>query len=241
MIVCVPSKGRPSTKVDEVFSGCDVYFFVEPQDYNTYNKENIVNIGENNKGIAYARNFINAWAVKNNHDVIIVCDDDITQLGYASNGKCKAVKELSKFKSSHDVFKRSQFVMAGFNMRQFAWSETKNYKVNNGKVEGMIMIKPKMTPWKYKENTKEDRDFLMQCLDNKRNFITFCKLFYNTPAVGSNDGGLHDEYTAKKDSAWAKNLKLSWGKYAKIINQYGRTDCKLDYKQKAIDMGLTVK
>ena len=80
----------------------------------------------------------------------------------------------------------------------------------------------------------------MQCLDNLMSFVFFGKVFYNTQAIGTGKGGLHDLYDQNIDAKWAFKLKSDWIGYTKIVRQYGRVDCKVDYKQKAIDMGLKV-
>ena len=59
MIVCIPSRKRPDTKTWKLFAdaGYEVYHFLEPQDFTDYDVPNKINIGENNKGLMYVRNF----------------------------------------------------------------------------------------------------------------------------------------------------------------------------------------
>ena len=83
MICYIPSKGRPKTKTYKLFeeAGIKVYHFLEPQDYGKYNVPNKVELGENDKGITYVRNFMLDFAEKNNEEWVIFCDDDVTSFG----------------------------------------------------------------------------------------------------------------------------------------------------------------
>ena len=65
--VCVPSKGRPNTLIHKKFFNTDkfeVYFFVEPADYDKYDVENKVNIEATDRGVSFVRNYILDWAQK---------------------------------------------------------------------------------------------------------------------------------------------------------------------------------
>lgn len=243
MIVMIPTKARPATQTYKLLeaSGFMVYHFIEPQDVKDYKVPNIVDIGADNKGISFVRNYMLNWARSNGHTHAIICDDDFDHFGTVKDKKSVREPNADALIKPFKVFCSSSFALAGINQRQFAWSETKPYKVNNGKMNGCIFINLKKTLWNYKDNTKEDLDFAMQCLDNSHSFIYFCKTFYNTPAIGSNSGGLHDLYSNNADSSWARNLNLAWPKYSKIIKQYGRIDCRVDFKSLAKDKGLDVK
>jgi hypothetical protein len=240
MIACIPSKGRPSTSTYKILEsvGFTVYHFLEPQEINSYNVPNKINILKNDMGITYVRNYITKWCKKNNHDVVLFCDDDINRFGKARNRR--AVNEDNAIAEIYRYFEKTDFVLGGINQRQFAWSETKNYKINNGKLNGCYLVNTSKVTWEYRENTKEDRDYLAQCISSKKNFIFFPKVFFNTPAIGTNKGGLHDDYARKKDTEWAYNLCKQYPKYTKILRHYGRVDVKIDYKSMAKDMGLKV-
>lgn len=242
MIVCIPTKGRPNTATYKLFeaSGVEFYHFVEPQELSAYDVPNKIDIGANDKGVTYVRNFITNWARANGHRYISAVDDDITEFGRAKNNKAVKWPNADALLQVFDFFERGYWAVGGINQRQFAWSEKKNYRINNGKVNGVNMLDTKRCTWDYAQIGKEDRDHLMQCLDNRENFIYFPKTFYTCPPVGTNAGGLHEYYASGKDEAAAHELCQRWGKYAKIVNQFGRVDVRLDYKQKALDMGLKV-
>lgn len=242
MIVLIPTKGRAKTSTYKLLeeSGFTVYHFIEPHEIGSYDVPNKVNILEDNRGITYVRNFMIEWAKAKKHETVLICDDDINSFGIAKNKRSTNLPNAEALIKPYAVFSKSSFALAGVNQRQFAWSETKPYRVNSGKVNGCVFVNLSKISWKYRDNTKEDIDFAMQCLSNRQSFIFFCRVFYNTPAIGTNKGGLHDEYANKNDSIWAKQLHLDWVNYSKIIEQYGRVDCRVDFKKLAKEMGLNV-
>lgn len=242
MIICIPTLKRPHTKTYKLFqdSGFEVFHFIEPQEITKYDVPNKIDIGLSGKGISFVRNFINDWATRNGHKFICVCDDDVNHFGKAINKKAVKMNGADALKPIFNLFESSNFALAGINQRQFAWSQTKSYRVNTGKMEVVQIINTEKAKWKFCEQGKEDRDYLMQCLDNKYNFVFFPKVFHSSPKIGSNVGGLHDYYQTKKDTESAIFLARKWPKYAKIIKQYGRVDCKLNYAQMAKDKGLKV-
>ena len=88
MIVCIPSKGRPTTKTYKLFEavGIKVFHFIEPQEIEQYNVPNKISIEKNNGGIGYVRNFMLKYVKENNYEWVIICDDDVTSFG-VYNGK----------------------------------------------------------------------------------------------------------------------------------------------------------
>tara|TARA_R110000737_G_scaffold315862_1_gene325991 strand:+ start:579 stop:1310 length:732 start_codon:yes stop_codon:yes gene_type:complete len=242
VIALIPTKGRPETSTYKLLeaSGFTVYHFVEPQELSDYDVPNKINIEQNNQGISYVRNFMLSFARKQALKHVLILDDDINAFGTAKSGKSVKQPNADALLKPMNIFMKSEFAIGGFNLRQFAWSEKKPYRVNTGKAEGCILCSIDRIKWDYESDTKEDRDFMMRCLDNRESFVYFCKTFYNTPAIGSNKGGLNDFYQAKRDAVWAQKVAKAWPEYSTLIKQYGRTDVKLDYKKKAHDMGLKV-
>lgn len=244
MIICIPSLGRPKTKTHLLFeqSGHTVYHFLEPQEISEYDVENKVSIEASGKGIVYVRNFIKRWAKHNGHDYICVCDDDVNHFGKAIQKKSVKLPGADVLQEVFVKFQQSGVAVGGINQRQYAWSETKSYKINRGKVEQLCLLNLSKVSWDYDEYCagKEDKDFVMQCIENKRNFVFFPKVFLSSPVIGSNNGGLNWFYSQKKDGEAACRLASKWPKYSKIIKQQGRVDCRLNYEAYAKDQGLKV-
>lgn len=234
MIAYIPTKSRYNTKTYKLFEDVGIPFihFIEPLQYDDYEIPNKVNIGANNQGIAYVRNFMLNYAKQNNHDWIIMCDDDVTDFGYAKDNKC-ITHNASLWKEVYDKAKKLPFNLYGLNYRQHAWHEKHEYRINTTFVEVCVLINVKSINWQYRSeyNMKEDRDFVLQSIKYGNGCVKFLKLFYNCPGVGKNSGGLQDEYKNKKDAISSKKMVAEWHPFAKLIEKDGRLDVKIDLKE----------
>lgn len=243
MICCIPTKSRPSTKTYQLFEkvGIPVYHFIEPLQMNDYAIPNKVSIKQNNQGIAYVRNFILQWAKQNNHEWIIMCDDDVTDFGVAVNNKC-VTKDASIWLDLKSKAEKLPFEIYGLNYRQHAWHETKSYSINKSFVEVCVLVNVPKIRWEYRKeyNLKEDRDFVLQTIKNGNGVVKFHKHFYNTPAVGGK-GGLYDEYKAKKDEESAKKMCYEWSPFITLKQRGGRIDINTDIKGLAFHYKKIVK
>ena len=242
MICCIPSKGRPETKTYKLFEQANIktFHFIEPQEISSYKVPNIVDIGENDQGVSYARNFILDWAVTNNQKWIIVCDDDMDSFGFYDGKNHK--ENASIWHKIFEKVKDLPFELIGINKRMHAWHEKTSFSVNRKFSEGCVLQNSSKISWRYKNNTKEDRDFLLQTIKNGHGTIRFNKYFFSTPVVGTNKGGLNEEYSSKRDTEWAVKIVEDWHPYAKLIKtKTGRVDAKIDIKKFAADHGKIVK
>ena len=93
-----------------------------------------------------------------------------------------------------------------------------------------MLVNVKKIDWTYTENTKEDRDFQLQTIKNGNGALKFNHYFFACPNVGSNSGGLQEQYQSKKDKDWAINLTKAWHPFTKLVSKKGRIDCKVDIK-----------
>lgn len=241
MICCIPSKGRPNTKTHKLFqsAGIEVFHFVEPQEYADYKVPFAVDIQQSNQGVSYVRNFILDWATENNHEWIIICDDDVDHFGYYKNGNFKT--DASVWVEIIEKAKKLPFEVVGINYRQHAWHEKKSVAINKKFAEVCAAFNVKKISWRYKPDTKEDRDFALQTIKNGSGVLVFCKYFFNAPNVGSNSGGLHDLYKSKRDALWAKKMVQDWHPFAKLTKKADRVDASVDIKGFAKSCGKVVK
>lgn len=241
MICYIPTKGRPKTKTYKLFEdvGIEVLHFVEPQDYDSYKVPNKINIQENDKGITYVRNYMLNHARENNHDWIIICDDDVRAFG-VYNGKT-VTKDASIWKDIKSIAEKLPFELIGINYTQHAWHEKTSYSVNRKFAEVCVLMNVSKIDWNYTDNTKEDRDFQLQTIKNGHGVLRFNHYWFSCPDVGTNKGGLHDLYKAKKDKLWAENLVKKWHPYAKLVRKKDRIDAKIDIKGYALSLNKTVK
>tara|TARA_R110000744_G_scaffold315533_1_gene422397 strand:+ start:392 stop:1117 length:726 start_codon:yes stop_codon:yes gene_type:complete len=241
MIVCIPSKGRTNTKTHELFesAGYDVYHFVEPHEYDQYNVKNKINIQKSNQGITYVRNFMLDWCLEKGVESCWFSDDDIQGFGIY-NGKT-VKKDANILKDIEKVAEKLPFEIYGMNYVQYAWTEKKNYSINSKWCEVCVLMKVSKIKWRYRENTKEDRDFQMQTIQNGNGVLRFNRLWFSCPSIGANAGGLHEWYAEGNDAEAAKKMSLQWNPWIKAVNKKGRLDVKADIKGFAKSCGRDVR
>ena len=243
MIVCIPTKGRPKTKTYKLFEhvGIKVFHFVEPQELDFYDVPNKLSIEKNNMGIGYVRNFVLDWAKKNNEKWIIVCDDDVTSFGIY-NGKT-VKKNASIWNEIYNKVKDLPFELVGINYTQHAWHEKTKYSINKKFAEVCVLMNVSKIKWNYRPefNLKEDRDFALQTIQKGNGILRFNHYWFSCPDVGSNKGGLQDEYKAKKDEASAKKMCQEWYPFITLKRKGERIDMKTDIKGLALNYKRQVK
>jgi hypothetical protein len=232
MICFIPTKGRTSTKTYKLFeqAGIEVFHFIEPQEIDKYNVPNKVSIEENNKGIAYVRNFMLQHAKKNNFEWVIFCDDDVSSFGIY-NGKT-VKKDASIWFEILEKAKKLPFEIIGINYTQHAWHEKTTYSINKKFAEVCVLINANKIHWSYRPefNLKEDRDFALQTIKNGNGVLRFNKYWFSCPDVGSNAGGLQDLYKQKKDEESAKKMCYEWSPFVTLQRKGERVDMKTDIK-----------
>lgn len=241
MIVCIPTKGRPKTQTYKIFeeAGYKVFHFIEPQEWNLYDVPNKVNIIKNNQGLAYVRNFIVDWAKENSHDWVWISDDDISGFGYYNGKTVKTGAEI--LKKIEDKAFQLPFELVGMNYCQYAWTEKQEYSINSKWVDCCVLLNCSKIHWKFRGQIKVDRDFELQTIQNGHGALRFNKIWFNCPPVGTNKGGLHEIYAAKKDHDGAKTMVFRWAPWAKLFDKNGRLDVKVDIKAFAKSCGRKVK
>lgn len=242
MICCIPTKGRPATKTHRLFeaAGIPCYHFVEPQELALYGSlKSVVSVEQNDMGVSFVRNKILDWANERGHEWIIICDDDVTSFGYydGKNHTCDA----AIWHKLMEKAKKLPFEVVGINYRQHAWHEKTQYSINKKFAEVCAAFNVGKIFWRYKSDTKEDRDFAMQTIQNGNGILRFNKYFFNAPEVGTNVGGLHELYKSKRDAVWAKKIVADWHPHAEIVTKAGRVDAKINLADFAKKVGKVVK
>lgn len=244
MICCIASKGRPNTKTHKIFEEANIktFHFVEPQELDSYNSiPNIVDIERNDSGLAYVRNFIMEWSVANGHEWIIMCDDDVTKFGFYDVKNHKVGAEI--WHGILEKIKGFKFEIAGINFRQHAWHEKKKISINTKSADVCVLLNIRALKWRFDESfkMKADRDFLLQTIKNGYGVIKFNKYFHESPDVGTNNGGLNNDYASERDTESALMFVKKWHPYAKLTKRGGRVDAKINYKGFAKAHGKVVR
>jgi hypothetical protein len=243
MICFIPTKGRINTITYKLFQDVGIEFkhFIEPQEIEKYNVPNKVSILENDKGIGYVRNFMLNYARQNNHDWIIMCDDDVRHFGVYEGKTIK--KDASVWFGILQKAKKLPFELIGINYRGHSWHDKTSYSINKKFVEVCVLINVSKISWNYRPefNLKEDRDFALQTIKNGNGILRFNHIFFETPNVGTNKGGLQNEYKLKKDEESAKKMCYEWYPFVNLKNKGKRIDMKTDIKALSTYYKKTVK
>lgn len=231
MICYIPTKNRPHTTTYRLFEdvGIKVIHFIEPQEISSYKVENKINIGENDRGMTFVRNYMLQYAKDNNHKWVIMCDDDINQFGKVINSKCQKT-DASIWHEILEKSKKLPFAAFGISYRPFAWSEKKPYSINSKLFASAMLLNTEKISWKYEDGMKEDWKMLISCVIRTSGIIKFNKLFFNAPAMGTNQGGLEKEYKDKKDQAELLVMMRKYGEYAKVVKVKRGKEIRIDIK-----------
>ena len=242
MICFIPTKGRVTTKTYKLFeeAGVEVKHFIEPKEFDLYKVPNKINIEKNNQGISYVRNFMLQYAKENNHQWIIMCDDDINSFYEYKNGKNIKIGAdlwINIFKKANQL----PFELYGINNKQLIWTAKQDYVINKASVEACILMNVNKIDWDYSKDTKEDKDFALKTIKEGNGIVKFLKIGFSTPTVGSNKGGLHEKYKQKQDYKWAEKMTKKWHPYTKLYKTNKKVDVKINYKAFAKSLNKTIK
>lgn len=239
--IYIASKGRAKTcstarmLVDE---GTPFYLVVEPQDAEAYQNEfhssTIIVLPENNKGITYARNQILDFAFGGPSHWFWMLDDDIKYFhlvqGDKKTKKCSALMAL---KTAEKVLCGIENLAVGaLEYQQYAWAAKKEMAMNSY-CDVAVLINIEMTSRiHYREDCKEDRDFVLQCLSMGYQSARSTWTAFSVPKNGSNKGGLHDAYKSGLEKHWSSRMVKLWpGICEHITKNDGRPDVKIHWKR----------
>lgn len=237
--IFIASKGRAnnSSIIKElILDGANLYLFIEPQEVKEYKIAypiNIIDIGKNNMGLPFVRQYMLNYAIENNIDLYWNLDDDI-KLYEVIEGKCvhrdyKILHEAEKFFSND-----TSVAQAGLEYRQFAWSATKPFAYNSY-CDCVVAIKPKLCKDLIFDNNvllKLDRDFSIQVIKAGYKTIKINKYCFSSPENGSNEGGLFDVYKSNVEAINSLNMEKKWGQdiCVAFTKPNGRKDVKINWK-----------
>ncbi len=238
MICYIPSKGRPKTQTYKLFqsAGIEVLHFIEPSEIELYDVPGTkVDIGENDQGIAYVRNFMLSYAKRNGHIHVIVCDDDVTSFGKYIDGK-KIKTDASIWLEIFEQVRDLPYELVGINYVQYAWGKQKDLSINTKFAEVCVLMNTQKIDWHYREefNTKEDRDFCMQAISFGHGVLKFNRYFFSCPSVGTNRGGLQNLYKEQRDTIATLKMCEKWDPFLTTKRKGNRLDLKANLKGLAL-------
>jgi hypothetical protein len=88
---------------------------------------------------------------------------------------------------------------------------------------------------------KEDRDFAMQGIQKGNGVLRFNKIGISSPVIGTNAGGLQEDYKLKRDELNARKMVNEWFPFCKLESKDGRVDFKADLKALAQHYKKTIR
>tara|TARA_R110000824_G_scaffold14060_1_gene60386 strand:- start:650 stop:1375 length:726 start_codon:yes stop_codon:yes gene_type:complete len=241
MVCFIPTKGRLNTKTYKLFeeAGIEVKHFIEPNEFDLYDVPNKINIEKDNQGISYVRNFMLNYARDKNHEWVLFCDDDVKSFG-VYNGKT-VKKTAGIWNDILEKAKKLPFELIGINYTQHAWHEKTSYSINKKYVEVCVLMNIKKIQWNYVTGMKQDRQFCFETIRNGYGVLKFNHFWFSCPDVGTNKGGLYNEYKNKDDEKAAERLVKSYYPYAKLVRKKERIEAKLDLKGFAKSLNKIIK
>lgn len=234
--IFIPSKLRAG-KSKTIPQLKEAIIVVEPQEYEVYRaeyKNKIIQLPENNKGIIYARNFIKKYCEQKGLQSYWQIDDDISYTYLRQGTKLIRKDMLDCILESQKIFEANNITLGSLEYRQYAWSATKELIKNSFCDSFVFMDLTKTSSIYYRENTKEDRDFAMQVIDNNLNTARTTLYSFSAPANGSNEGGLKEIFYDVEDAELktVQNMVKIWGENIckHIVKKDGRNDLKIYWK-----------
>lgn len=239
--IFIATKGRPNncTTMEKLLEeNCSrVVLVVEPQDFDSYEKvfgsSRLMRLPKDNQGVTFARNFILAKASEMGCDWFWMMDDDIKSMHITENSKIVKKSFLEVIARAESVITETHGVALGaMEYGQYAWSAKKE-RVFNSYCDVAVLINVEKTRHLlYRDNCKEDRDFVLQCLASGYDVVRSSMTSFSCPKNGSNKGGLHDAYAKGLENHWSKRMIDLWPGICEMkIKKDGRPDVKIHWKK----------
>lgn len=235
--IYVPSRGRAGTskflaRVREERLATTIV--VEPREAAVYREAYpglaVVVLPENDRGLTFSRNFLLEEARRQAHPWIWQIDDDVS--GFlrfeGTKGEKVSAKEALAGAQVHGV---TGISMVALEYQQFAWSAGARVK-ENGYCDVVVGLRPRI-PFSYRDvPLKEDRDFAMQVVSKGYETRRVTRFAFAAPGVGSNPGGLHEQYAVGKDVVGARRLVELWPWCSEVVvKNGGRVDAKIHWRR----------
>lgn len=234
----IPSKGRPRSRTHRLFlaAGIDTHYVVEPQDASAYCAQGlpVLLLPENDRGLAFSRNWIVQHAQSEGVELAFMCDDDVLRFSAVINGRVTLKSEdvsTPVLRTLLDLLQKHSRAIVGLSYPQVAWSAKMPVNVNAGWVDVCIAFRPREIRAVYNAEMelKEDRDWQLQNIAHGLRLIRYNHGCFAAPSVGSNAGGLYARYLNGDDERAAVRMVQKWHPYLRLKRAYNRVDIAADW------------
>ena len=236
------SKGRAGkTSTDKLLEEIpvDYAFVVEPQEAEEYARNlrphgSIIVLPEGGRGLPYSRERTKEAATGGGQEFFAVLDDDIKGFAEVKDGKTTKASPAVLL-AGMEYFKTSGLALMSFEYQQYAWSQ-KGIVSTEKACDCCVFFNTKRTRDVHFDETmrlKGDREYCLQLAMRGQRFGRMNRYAISVPSLGTNIGGLHDEYRRKEDERYAVKLYKRYGpKVCKLVRKKdGRIDVKIDFKK----------
>lgn len=237
-VIAIPSKDRPdiiSERTLKLIGDLDnIYIFIEPQDYDKYkhlnNNINIIELPENNRGIAYSRYYIQEY-FRNKIRYIWQLDDDLEQFavrkGLTSGGHPKLVLIKNEnitvgqiFEEVLKIMKEKKYIQMTISYRPTNWYYNgliKELVMANGVVlnDNQQMLENNIL-YDLEIDLYEDVDLSAQLLQKRFKNACFYKYAFCTK-MAHYKGGCNIYRTKEGLDKVYKHLKKKYGNFVRPI------------------------
>ena len=224
--VFIPSKGREkSCYTANILAqeGVPFTIVVEPQDAAKYTAHhgpnaNIAMMPENNKGIAYARNWCKQLAIRDGHQKYWCIDDNIKAFRRRADGQNRrVVAKIALGEIEHFVDSYQNIGIASLTHSVFAWTRKEDIGLNQQPYSCML-LRSDIDIW-YRENIIEDTDYAMQLLNHPGMWCTviFYKLLMDKATSATMKGGNTEiSHSGMGREQRSRMLMEMWPKWFKL-------------------------
>lgn len=211
LLIAVPSKGRADKIIKHTMrwlprTGFDVRVFVEPQEFDKYAErlehgnydnrvhfppEALINIGENDKGLSFVKEYIKQYAIDNGYELVFKMDDDV--LRFNARGKNKPDDEMvMDFAGMVGVCRKTMgeypdVGAIGFPYRNELF-EPKRWASINTRLQTCYIIRTELLQSGF--NTTEDFAQYVYIRSQNKTTLRYGLLGIDCADVGKNKGGL---------------------------------------------------
>lgn len=227
--VYIPSKGRAKIGMTAslcISAGVPCSLVVEPQDREAYagvfGEQQLIVLPENNRGIAFVRNFIKDFSRERDEAYHWQIDDNIKAFmvrEYGKNLKRSADQVLPLVEEM--VSRYSNIGIAGLTQTTFAWSAKSPVSINRQAYSCVLVNN--VTRFRWRPDTCEDTDYSMQIL-----VFGGCTMIFNTflidkmPSETLRGGNTEISYKDGGRERRVKNLLKAWPGAFTAGERYGK-------------------
>jgi hypothetical protein len=209
--IFVPSKGRAGKSTTARLleeAGVKFYMVVEPQEASAYNAwyDRVLTLPENDKGIAFSRNWILDWAQVHYHQYAWQLDDDLKSLMHRSHSGSPKVDVAVGLGYLEDVI-RPYWNIGGACFRNAAFAYTfldKPSVTLNSMVYGFELLRTDACRFR-----ETDMDYSLQLLTEGWVTVTSNRIVQTTPAQ-SKTGGHAADYAEDGRKQMYERLMEQW-------------------------------